>query len=308
MLGWLKRKVQIASINAMGADIDRFLLGLRGASAEEIGGILACTYHWMGFLERKFGWNLDHPDLVMMQDIGASMMVGKCARHIQAKEPALATGLLVWLHTLRASSTPELRLRGRELWSQLTRGAAHIHRGADMAKAILGVDMDLSCRGRVPTNLTTLETEPVPRRGHQQVTAPSEGSDDDLRRSVDLLATQLRAQLTLVARFTNEFPSDDFSAGYVFGTVDAYLQANGVSESSVKAISLISLVYLELHGHPRAGELFGRALNLQTREGPLKTGIQTGGSDMWEYLRTLTHEHTKIPMGLALHHIGKRAA
>jgi hypothetical protein len=318
MFGWLKRKAQIASVNAMATDIDRFVMGLRGASAEEIGGILASTYHWMEFLERKFGWNLDHPDLVIANDLFASMTVGKCARRIQGKEPAMATGLMVWLHTLRASGTPELRLRGRELWSQLNRGAEHVQRGAGMFKTMIGLELDLRCQGRVPRNLGGLESEAGKPSAqsrssdhkpadHKPTTSP-ERIDDDLHKSADLLATQLRAQMIFLSLSNKAFPADDFSAGYVFGTVDAYLQANGATESDVRSISLMSLVYLQLYGHPHAGGLLGRVLDHQTVEGAVKAGIQAGGSDMWEYLRVLRYEHTKIPMGLALHHMDTRAA
>ena len=36
--------------------------------------------------------------------------------------PAHAVGAIVWLHTLRALSTPELRHLGRQMWQQLQRG------------------------------------------------------------------------------------------------------------------------------------------------------------------------------------------
>ena len=41
MFGWLKRRAQIAILNSFDTDIERFLLGLQGMDAVEVGGILA---------------------------------------------------------------------------------------------------------------------------------------------------------------------------------------------------------------------------------------------------------------------------
>jgi hypothetical protein len=38
---------------------------------------------------------------------------------------AEAAGAMVWLHSLRALSTPDLRLLGRQMWRELQRGQAH---------------------------------------------------------------------------------------------------------------------------------------------------------------------------------------
>jgi hypothetical protein len=37
-----------------------------------------------------------------------------------------AAGAMVWLHSLRAQGYPELRIKGRELWSELSRGSGHV--------------------------------------------------------------------------------------------------------------------------------------------------------------------------------------
>lgn len=80
MFGWMTRRAQIANINSLERDIDRFIRGLRGASGQKIGAIVACAAHWRNVLEAHFDWNLDHPDLVSAQDIGAAVKAGSDRR------------------------------------------------------------------------------------------------------------------------------------------------------------------------------------------------------------------------------------
>ncbi len=71
MFGWLKRKAEIAIVSSQTTDIERFILGLKGGSPREVGAIVAMSAHWRNLLEAEYGWNLDAPDLVALQDIGA---------------------------------------------------------------------------------------------------------------------------------------------------------------------------------------------------------------------------------------------
>jgi hypothetical protein len=153
MFGWLKRRVQIAVVNSFEKDIDRFIRGLKGAGPQEVGAILACAAHWRNVLEAEFGWDLDHPDLVAsMQDIGAAMKLNRMIREVQQKEPAMAVGLMVWLHSIRASQTPEIRMQGREMWDQLQRGTRHVFEGAASYNAF-GFYLNTHGFWRKPENL-----------------------------------------------------------------------------------------------------------------------------------------------------------
>lgn len=59
-----------------------------------------------------------HPELIPAKHPAAAWRVNRMIRKVQKQNPAMASGLMVWLHTLRASDVPELRLAGRELWGQ----------------------------------------------------------------------------------------------------------------------------------------------------------------------------------------------
>lgn len=154
MFGWLKRRAQMKFARMMIDDIERFNAGLRGISDEEMGAILAQTYHWMGVLENEYNCDLEHPDLFAATRPEAAITVNHMIRQIQKRNQALAPGLMVWLHSLRASSVPEVREHGRAMWKELQRGEAHLRSGAD-SFGVFGMPLDISARGRWPTNLVT---------------------------------------------------------------------------------------------------------------------------------------------------------
>jgi hypothetical protein len=157
MFGWLKRRAQIKFARMMIEDIERFNAGLRGISNEEMGAILAQAYHWMHALEREFGRDLENPDLTAAAHPEAAITVNRLIREMQKRNQSLAPGLMVWLHSLRASDVPEVREHGRAMWGQLLRGEPHVVSGADSFRTF-GMALDISARGRRPTNLVAHST------------------------------------------------------------------------------------------------------------------------------------------------------
>jgi len=153
MFGWLKRRARIAVVNSLNADLERFLLSLRGAEPMEIGGVLALACHWRGKLEKHFGWNLDCPDLVIVSDTAGAMKVRQMIREAQEKEPTMAAGLMVWLHTLRATQTPEVRPKAREMWAQLERGLPYVEEAAETLQIVTGYALQTQGADRIPQNL-----------------------------------------------------------------------------------------------------------------------------------------------------------
>jgi hypothetical protein len=65
---------------------------------------------------------------------------------------------MVWLHSIRSSETPEIRVRGREMWAELERGIPHADDGADGFR-LLGVNLDIDGAERIPENLTPTGTD-----------------------------------------------------------------------------------------------------------------------------------------------------
>ena len=156
MFGWLKRKAELKIISTMEEDINRLILGLKGGSPSEVGMVVVFTNHWRNVLEKQFNWNLDHPDLVALAEIGVAFRINRMARTVQKEEPATAAGLMVWLHTIRASETPEIRVLGREMWAQLARGIPYAEEAADGIFHVFGIRLNTTGVQRIPTNLGQL--------------------------------------------------------------------------------------------------------------------------------------------------------
>jgi len=119
----------------------------------EIGGVLALACHWRAKLEKHFGWNLDDPDLVIVSDIACAMKVRRMINEVQEKEPTTAAGLMVWLHTLRATQTPEVRPKAREMWAQLQRGLPYVEEAAETLQIVTGHVVQTKGAERIPQNL-----------------------------------------------------------------------------------------------------------------------------------------------------------
>ena len=125
MLGsWLKRRVQLAAVKSGREDLERFVESLRGQSDFELGMLVAHAAVIRVSL-REFGRLSDEALFVTADPEQAAIQlhVAGMVRTFQAdKAFAAAAATLVWLHTLRALSTPELRSLGRKMWGQLRRG------------------------------------------------------------------------------------------------------------------------------------------------------------------------------------------
>ena len=60
---------------------------------------------------------------------------------------------MVWLHTIRAANTPELRFKGRILWKELARGFPCVDDAADNLFALTGITLNVEGYAAVPDGL-----------------------------------------------------------------------------------------------------------------------------------------------------------
>ena len=124
MFGWLKRKFDGTQ------DLERFVTSLRGASADELGPLVAVATA-VRITMRNAGHLPDAAldatgDLPPDQQIEAQLKMTSLVRQLQKLgQPSDAAGAMVWMHSMRAGATPELRLLGRQMWAELSRGFAH---------------------------------------------------------------------------------------------------------------------------------------------------------------------------------------
>ena len=110
-------------------EIEQFLLALKGMSDEELGSAVAMaavvrmSLRQQGVLpDEALGIGLPLPE---GQEAVVRRNVVQTALAMQRQNHAMAGGAMVWVHTLRAYHLPEVRLLGRQMWSELQRGFAH---------------------------------------------------------------------------------------------------------------------------------------------------------------------------------------
>jgi len=131
MLGWLKRRAELASLRSATEDLDRFLAGLQGATSEEMGMLVAIA----AVLRANFREESILPDCLLgigspptpEEEIAAVIQLPKWIKLFQReRQPSDAAGAMVWLHSFRTIVLyPELRNKGREMWRELERGFVH---------------------------------------------------------------------------------------------------------------------------------------------------------------------------------------
>lgn len=142
MFRWLKRRAEIAVLRQMEEDIDRFLAGLRGADSSELGMVVAVATHWRRIFEED---NVDFLDPIhaKLANPLIAVKINRLIAKVQKENPELASGLMVWLHTLRAANNPEIRIKGRAMWGELRRGFGEAYQGSLDISEILGIKLHI---------------------------------------------------------------------------------------------------------------------------------------------------------------------
>jgi hypothetical protein len=152
VFGWLKRKAQLAVISAAEKDIDRFLASLRGADLDQLGMIVAVATHWRNAFKRD-GIGLLDPYEAERKNPALLMILNRFLKDVQKDNPTFAVGIMVWLHTVRAATIPEIRYKGRMMWGELAKGFPRVEEaGADLS-ALTGVPLQLEAPALIPAGL-----------------------------------------------------------------------------------------------------------------------------------------------------------
>ncbi len=131
---WLRRKLGIKAAKAAREDIERFILGLKGGSDEELGFVVAqATVFRLMFRDKNLFPDSAlgvGPPLPNDERLQVQTFLGEMVSQFQSESggeaatgaTSFALGTMVWLHSMRAVTYPEIRVLGREMWQQLERG------------------------------------------------------------------------------------------------------------------------------------------------------------------------------------------
>ena len=90
--------------------------------------------------------------MIAIHDAGVAAMLNKLLRAAQAREPAMARGLMVWLHSVRAEPNARDTAAGaRDVG--LRRGIPYARTAADNLELLIGLRLQVVGVERVPVNL-----------------------------------------------------------------------------------------------------------------------------------------------------------
>jgi len=153
MFGWLEKKTSAT----MRADAERFLVSLQGAEQMALDAVAATTIYWASFYAAK-GRDLYAMALWIP---GEKLFPVELVSSIKALQKgggqSSATGLMVWLHSARALLYPELRLAGRNIWSELAKATPDAQTLADEVAAANGQFAIINLISQVPVGLEPLD-------------------------------------------------------------------------------------------------------------------------------------------------------
>lgn len=147
---WLKRRAQLNAVRDATADLERFVLSLKGQSADELGMLVAIAAV-MRMNMRQEGRLPDEalgvgvPLSDDQQDAIQANMSRLIREWQKMNQPTDAAGGMVWLHSLRAYRYPEVRLLGRQMWGELQRGFPTVFEAFDFIEKATQKPLPLGC-------------------------------------------------------------------------------------------------------------------------------------------------------------------
>jgi hypothetical protein len=155
VFGWFKRKADHGAVNGARKDLERFLASIRRQSNEELGAVMALAavvrlaLRKSGLLPDELLRITDDPEQSKAQANVARLI----SRYQSEKRFTEATGAMVWLHSLRALSFPEVRYLGTEMWRQLERGREHTQAALQLLGVTALAELTLECGRMMPRDL-----------------------------------------------------------------------------------------------------------------------------------------------------------
>jgi hypothetical protein len=149
MFGWLKRRIQLASLQAATEDIDRIIASLQGMTASEVGMLVAlATFIRVNLKSEGIDLQVllsgDSPPKSDAEHT-AILQLHRLIRTFQSQgQMSDAAALMLWQHSLRiATLYPELRNKGRVLWHEAQRGFSSVEGALDDIGELTGREIPI---------------------------------------------------------------------------------------------------------------------------------------------------------------------
>ena len=140
----------------MRADAERFLLSLKGADQMALDTVAAMAVYWAAYHASK-GRDLYSMESWLLGEKLFPMELVSSIKTLQESGSASSVpGLMVWLHSARALLYPDLRLGGRNIWSELAKATSDAQDLADEVAMANGKFPIVNLISQVPMGLEPL--------------------------------------------------------------------------------------------------------------------------------------------------------
>ncbi|MCM5556720.1 hypothetical protein [Pleomorphomonas sp. JP5] len=153
----------------MSGEAQRFLISIQGADQSVLDLTMAQTLLYAAVLKSK-GRDLYLMDHWIHSEAHFPTEIAGTIRMMQKDgRPEMAVGAMTWLHSSRALLYPEIRLYGRQIWTELAKATDEAEHLAEIMAANAGVAHYLEDREYVPDGLELsfrqTDVSSVPDRG-----------------------------------------------------------------------------------------------------------------------------------------------
>lgn len=154
-MGLFARMFNSWALKRQRKEMQQFIDGMAAMDGQEIGYLVANATDLRNRLEKAGFQSLLDPIVFYSANPTCTIQIAGMIQDFQkAGDLQAAAALMVWAHTLRAAARPELRMQGRVLWGQLSRGFPHAEQAARDMMTFSLKSMDMAGFDQYPIGFT----------------------------------------------------------------------------------------------------------------------------------------------------------
>ncbi|MFT7015801.1 MAG: hypothetical protein ACJAY7_001747 [Pseudohongiellaceae bacterium] len=146
LMGFLGRIFRNVGTSAYRKEIEHYRDFVRGMDSEELGSLLALSFH-IGNGLSEVGWPIHDPMSYQVSEDSKLSVIYLRQIYSQFQKQGQnsdAAALAIWLHTFRAVMAGEIRYIAKECWAELARGRPYVQAAAESMSALTGKSINYS--------------------------------------------------------------------------------------------------------------------------------------------------------------------
>jgi len=152
-MGWITSLLVKKVIADHSKEIDQFITGLKSMSDDEIAELVAYSTHTKHLIER-LGVDLFFPNDIYMKNPDLLPELVKQISNFKSQGNHIAaSAMMVWAHTIRATTRSDLVARGRAMWTELSRGFSGVEHAKSNIASRTGNLLNTSDSNKIPYSL-----------------------------------------------------------------------------------------------------------------------------------------------------------